>query len=117
LKLLSYSYLYIVTNVAWSDLAERRRKRIDHFSPCGLCAARVIRPLRVHFMGQGKLGASPRRNDFDDHETLVLRGAGDAPREDQSPRSVNHAIFPNMIDLFALTDESFVIIEIVPSGT
>src|SRR5262245_42028898 len=85
------------------NLAERRRKRVEHPGPSGLCAARVIGPLRVHFMCQGKLGPFLSRNYFDDYQTLVLRVAGDAPREDQSPGPVYLPILPDVIDLLALS--------------
>src|SRR5262245_35298235 len=93
------------TNLVYGvlNLAERRRERFEHFGPSGLCAARVIGPLRVHFMSQGELGPCILRNYFYDHKTFVLRLSGDAPREDQSSGPVNLPILPDMIDLMALT--------------
>src|SRR5262245_1162735 len=85
------------------NLAERRRKRIEHLGPSGLCAARVIGPFWVHFMSQSKLCPCLSRNYFDDHKTLVLRVADDAPREDQSPGPVNLPVLPDVINLLALT--------------
>src|SRR4030095_10475458 len=85
------------------NLAERRRERFEHFGPSSLCAARVIGPLRVHFMSQGGFDPCLLRNYFDDHKTFVRRLPSDAPREDQSPGPVNFPILPDMIDLLALT--------------
>jgi hypothetical protein len=53
-------------------------------------------------MSQGKLDPCLLRDYFDDHETLVLRVAGDTPGEDQSSGPVNLSIFPDVINLLTL---------------
>src|SRR5262249_44494741 len=54
-------------------------------------------------MGQSKLGTVLQGNNVDGHDTLIFRRTGDSPREDKSPRSVNLAVLPNMVDFLVLT--------------